>query len=100
MSAMQLSKRMYFLLFSLILGISSFLSYYGVLIHHFPIAPGDDIQVHLANIVAITQHGLPRFGSGYPPGLYILIILFSKFLHINVLQGLTYLAPALLPLSG
>jgi hypothetical protein len=87
------------LLVGAIFVISVFFSYYGVLFHHFPIAPGDDIIVHLANALNIQQNGLAGYG-GYPPGLYIIVLAFSKITGFNVLQSLTYLAPILLPLSG
>lgn len=83
-----------------IFGLSLFLAYFGPLVYHYPIAPGDDIYVHLSNITAIVQHGLPSLGSSYPYGFYLLVIALAKLTGITTIQSLTYIAPLLLPLSG
>jgi hypothetical protein len=80
--------------------VALFLSYYAVVKYHFASPPGDDIFVHLHNTVAISQQGLPPLGDTYPSGLYLLIISVARLLHISILQAFTFVAPALLPLSG
>ncbi|MEI6478394.1 MAG: hypothetical protein WCO52_05415 [bacterium] len=80
--------------------LSLFFSYYGVMVHHYVIAPGDDTYVHLRNIIAIAQHGAPAFGTSYPPGFYWLVLGVSKLTHSGILPAYTYTAPILLPLSG
>lgn len=67
-------RNKYSLIFWLIFLVHLGITYYGVVIYRYPVAPGDDTLAHLQFVDGLKKNPLVWPSKGYPPGIHYLLL--------------------------
>ena len=95
-----LKKHRYPVVFWIIFLLHFSITYYGVIVYRYQVAPGDDTLAHL-QMAEVFRHK-PTFwpSSGYPPGFHYLILGLGSIFHATPSHVLALIWPLFIVLGG